>query len=153
LHDQPAAPGTLGKVILRTMSDLPRPTLRKNVKLLIRIWMAYLRVVRLSRRPLPEQIEVLQRRSTGRSPEVTPEKLSRAIHRGLRLGPIAPRCLPKALVMFEILRGQGDAAELVIGLPRLASSHEAHAWVELHAVDVGPPPGRAGHDELARYPS
>ena len=81
-----------------------------------------------------------------------PDRLGRAIHRGLRLGPFAPRCLPKAMVMYEILKEQGEAPELVIGLPDQARSHEAHAWVELDLVDVGPPPGRAGHDELVRYP-
>ncbi len=56
------------------------------------------------------------------------------------------------MVMYEILKEQGEAPELVIGLPDQARSHEAHAWVELALVDVGPPPGRAGHDELVRYP-
>jgi hypothetical protein len=55
------------------------------------------------------------------------------------------------MVMFEILKEQGEAPELVIGLPDQASSHEAHAWVELDSIDVGPPPGRAGHDEMVRY--
>jgi len=136
----------------RTMSEIQQPSLVNNVRLLTRVWISYLRVVLMSRRPLPDQVRALQARSIRRSHVVTPQKLGRAIHRGLRVGPIAPRCLPKALVMFEILREQGDAPILVIGLPKQASSHEAHAWVELHSVDVGPPPGRAGHDELARYP-
>jgi hypothetical protein len=53
--------------------------------------------------------------------------------------------------MYEILHQQGAAPELVIGLPNEARSHEAHAWIELDSVDVGPPPGRTGHDELVRY--
>ena len=41
--------------------------------------------------------------------------------------------------------------ELVIGLPREPKDKDAHAWVELHGMDVGPPPGRGLHEELARY--
>ena len=40
--------------------------------------------------------------------------------------------------------------ELVIGLPEQAKDERAHAWVELEGRDVGPPPGRAGHLEMAR---
>jgi hypothetical protein len=28
---------------------------------------------------------------------------------------------------------------------------EAHAWVELGGLDLGPAPGRNGHEELARF--
>jgi hypothetical protein len=56
-----------------------------------------------------------------------------------------------ALVLFRLLREQGDAAELVIGLPENPGGKDAHAWVELEGVDVGPPPGRSGHDEMARF--
>jgi hypothetical protein len=122
-----------------------------KVRLLARIWMSYLRVVIRSRRPLPEQVRALGANPVRPARPVAPDRLGRAIHRGLRLGPITPRCLPKALVLYEILREQGQAPELVIGLPNKASSHEAHAWVELNLVDVGPPPGRAGHEEMVRY--
>jgi hypothetical protein len=40
---------------------------------------------------------------------------------------------------------------LVIGLPREAITKDAHAWVELDGTDVGPPPGRAGHEPMARF--
>jgi hypothetical protein len=56
-----------------------------------------------------------------------------------------------ALVLYRLLRAQGDRAELVIGLPSDARTKDAHAWVELDGVDVGPPPGRSGHLELTRY--
>jgi len=133
------------------MTGKQRLSLLNKVGLLTRIWVSYLRVVLMSRRPLPEQVKVLRARPMRRSRPVRPDRLGRAIHRGLRVGSIAPRCLPKALVMFEILHEQGAAPELVIGLPKQPSSHEAHAWVELNSVDVGPPPGRSGYEELARY--
>jgi hypothetical protein len=53
--------------------------------------------------------------------------------------------------MFRILREQGDEPVLVIGLPEDAENHIAHAWIELGGRDVGPPPGRGDHQELARY--
>jgi hypothetical protein len=133
------------------MTETQRRSLPDKIRLLTRIWVSYLRVVLMSRRPLPDQVRVLQARKVRPSRPVAPQRLGRAIHRGLRVGPIAPRCLPKALVMFEILHEQGAAPELVIGLPMEPRSHEAHAWVELDSVDVGPPPGRSGHDVLARY--
>jgi hypothetical protein len=133
------------------MTQKQRLSLLNKVSLLARIWVAYSRIVLMSRRPLPDQLKALQVRPARSPRPVAPGQLARAIHRGLRVGPIAPRCLPKALVMFEILREQGDAPELVIGLPVEPRDHAAHAWVELDSVDVGPPPGRAGHDELVRY--
>jgi hypothetical protein len=81
----------------------------------------------------------------------TPARLSRAVHRTLGVSPDDPTCLVRSLVLFRLLREQGDEAELVIGLPERPASQEAHAWVELNDLDVGPPPGRAGHSEMARF--
>jgi hypothetical protein len=79
-------------------------------------------------------------------------QLHRAVDQALRWGPIRPRCLVRAAVLFDLLRAQGDGAELVIGLDTEPTSKDAHAWVELDGVDVGPPPGRGDHTELVRYP-
>ena len=133
-------------------SQKRRLSIVAKIGLFIRIWMSYLRVVLMARKPLPDQVKALQARSVRSAHPIAPSTLGRAIHRGLRVGPITPRCLPKALIMFEILHEQGAAPELVIGLPKQPSGHEAHAWVELDSVDVGPPPGQSGHEELARYP-
>jgi hypothetical protein len=54
-------------------------------------------------------------------------------------------------VLYRLLRSRGEPAELVIGLPREPKDKDAHAWVELDGRDVGPPPGKAGHEQLARY--
>jgi len=77
--------------------------------------------------------------------------LSGAVDRSLRLGPFRTRCLFGALVLYRLLREQGDPAELVIGLPEEARDQAAHAWVELGGFDLGPPPGRGTHTELARF--
>ncbi len=79
------------------------------------------------------------------------DMLSRAVDRSLHFGRIRPRCLTSSLVLYTLLHEQGDSAELVIGLPPDAKDHAAHAWVEIDGVDVGPPPGRGRHVELARF--
>jgi hypothetical protein len=81
----------------------------------------------------------------------SPERLSRAVDRTLRMMPHDPTCLVRSLVLFRLMREQGDKAVLVIGLPEEPTTHEAHAWVELEQEVVGPPPGRAGHLEMARF--
>lgn len=84
-------------------------------------------------------------------PAARPERLGRWVTRLLALGPWRARCLHTSFVLFAMLRGRGDAAELVIGLPDRPETKDAHAWVELDGRDVGPPPGRGRHVELARY--
>lgn len=99
---------------------------------------------------LPDVVTRLGRVSRSRRP-VPPVKLGRGVFRALRLGPLHPRCLSNALVLYRLLREQGEQAEIVIGLPTEARSTDAHAWVEIDGVDVGPPPGRGAHQELARF--
>jgi hypothetical protein len=105
----------------------------------------------LRRDPLPAAVERLRAESPTDLVSVHPVRLGRIVRRVLRLGPIKPRCLTASLVLYQLLRGQGEQAQLVIGLPRTPVDKRAHAWVEIEGVDVGPPPGRAGHVELARY--
>ena len=106
---------------------------------------------RLRRDPLPRVVESFAGRDLRGLPRVDARRLSRIVHGTLHVGPLRPRCLVNALVLFRLLRAQGDSAELVIGLPHDPRDHEAHAWVELERVDVGPPPGKGSHEELARY--
>ena len=106
---------------------------------------------RLRRDPLPRVVESFAGRDRGGTSRVEARRLSRIVYGTLRLGPLRPRCLVNALVLFRLLRAQGDEAELVIGLPHDARDHEAHAWVEVERIDVGPPPGKGSHQELARY--
>jgi hypothetical protein len=123
-----------------------------KVRIAARVWLRFALVrLRVGREPLPAFVSRLGA-AIGAAPRTphTPATLSRAVDRSLRLGRRRPRCLIKSLVLFSLLREQGDAAELVIGLPHGASDHRAHAWVEVAGRDVGPPPGRAGHREIAR---
>lgn len=96
-------------------------------------------------------VKRLRRPPLARIPPLSPRRLGRIVTRVLRLGPYRPRCLVLSLVLFRLLRRQGTEAELVIGLAPEARSHEAHAWVEVDAEEVGPPPGRMGHEAMARY--
>jgi transglutaminase superfamily protein len=129
------------------------PPLSRRAKagLALRIWALYPRVlVGLRREQLPAFVARLGATGRRRAPHA-PDRLARAVDRSLRLGSRQPRCLVGALVLYRLLREQGDEPELVIGLPQTPADKDAHAWVELAGVDVGPPPGRGTHEELARF--
>jgi hypothetical protein len=122
-----------------------------RIRLLWRVWMAALRVqLTLRRHRLPEAVVLLGGSSS--QPPLPPALLSRAVSRGLRIGPWQPRCLVRSLVLYQLLRAQGDPAELVIGLTERPESPDAHAWIELAGREIGPWPGRGQHLEMARYP-
>jgi hypothetical protein len=127
---------------------LPLPA---KARLAARIWFSFLAVrVRLRREPLPAIVARLGKVERPSRPH-SPARLSRAVDKSLRLGPRRPTCLVSALVLFRLLREQGEAAELVIGLPSDATNEAAHAWVEINGADIGPPPGRGNHSALARF--
>lgn len=124
-----------------------------KVGLAIRVWLTFGWIVVAGRRhPLPELVRRLDRPAVRPVRPLQPSRLSRINYRLLRLGPYRPRCLHRALVHFRLLRLQGGTPELVIGLGDRSTTPDAHAWVELDGVDVGPPPGRSEHRVLARYP-
>jgi hypothetical protein len=108
--------------------------------------------VRVHREPLPQLVDRLAGQRRRPPAPQSPPRLSRAVDRCLRFGRRRPTCLVSALVLFRLLRARGEPATLVVGLPSQPASKDAHAWVELDRVDVGPPPGRNQHLEIARYP-
>lgn len=117
----------------------------------LRAW-RWLAVISLAvrRRPLPELAERLARVGTPHSP-LPPVRLGRGVARSLRVGPLRPRCLLTSLVLYRLLREQGDPAQLVIGLPPSPRGTHAHAWVEVDGEVVSAAPGRGQHRELVRY--
>jgi hypothetical protein len=130
---------------------MPSLPTQDKVKLALRVWRTYVRVRRrLRSTDLPTAVSRLgaAHPTVRRYP---PGNLSRAVDRALAPIPGDPTCLVRSLVLFRLLREQGDAAEVVIGLPEKPTSQAAHAWVELAGRDVGPPPGRAGHSQMVRY--
>jgi hypothetical protein len=126
-------------------------SLLAKVALLWRVWAVAAQVrMALWRRPLPEVVSSLA--AANDRARVPTSLLSRAVSRGLRIGPIQPRCLIRSLVLYRLLRAQGDDAQLIIGMRDQTVSTDAHAWVELAGRDVGPLPGGKGYRELSRYP-
>jgi hypothetical protein len=117
-----------------------------------RIWCRFILVrVLLQREPLPDVIRRFGcplRRDRRR---LSPRLLSRAVDRTLHVGSRRATCLESSLVLFRLLREQGDPGEVVIGLPGVATNKDAHAWVEVDDVDIGPPPGRGTHEPMARF--
>jgi hypothetical protein len=107
--------------------------------------------VRTGREPLPKLAARIGDVGPARGDRIPPRQLAWAVDRTLHLGRRRPRCIFNALVLYRLLREQGDAAELVIGLPKNPADKAAHAWVELDGVDVGPPPGQNGHEQMARF--
>jgi hypothetical protein len=122
-----------------------------RARLALDVWRHWLTVaVALRAAPLPAAVARLGDVPPGTTTHAPP-RLARAVHRVLPPQPLGPRCLIRALVLYRLLRAQGEQPQLVIGLPPAPTGTQAHAWVELDGADVGPPPGRAGHAELARY--
>ena len=141
------------------MRDAPPPrepsrlTPPAKLALALRVWLSFARVrAGVRRTPLPDYVVRLGRSRRRPPRRRAPQLLSLAVHRTLSLGPGRPSCLIRSLVLFDLLRSQGDPAELVIGLPLTPVDKDAHAWVEVDGRDVGPPPGRDGHEPLARFP-
>ncbi|MGH8874562.1 MAG: lasso peptide biosynthesis B2 protein [Acidimicrobiia bacterium] len=126
-----------------------------KVRLAVRVWCWFLVVhLELRRRPLPQLVSRLDAAPPRPLPDsLPPIGLGRVVVRALTLGVWRPRCLITALVAFRLLREAGHPANLVIGLPAEAENEDAHAWVEIGGVDVGPPPGKGLHQELVRYPA
>lgn len=139
----------------RTRKDTGRQNLRlaSKVALTGRIWLVFFIVsIGVRRRPLPQFVQRLSKSGRESRLNIHPQRLGRIVHRVLGVGSLRPRCLILALVLFKLLRSEGVPAEIVIGLPERPKDKNAHAWIEVDGVDVGPPPGRAGHEELVRYP-
>lgn len=102
-------------------------------------------------RSLPRVVATLADSSGGSRLGLGPVQVGRIVTTTLTIGRRRPRCLIAALVAFRLCRVEGHPVELVIGLPKHPTDKDAHAWLEMAGADVGPPPGRLGHVELARY--
>ena len=134
------------------MSSEAPLSLPVKLQLALRIGIRFA-VIQLSlrRQPLPDLVARLARPARRAPRRHPPARLSRAVDRALRVGGRQPTCLVNSLVLFRLLREQGDEPQLVIGLPEDGRNRIAHAWVELDGRDVGPAPGRGAHEPLARF--
>lgn len=134
---------------MTSQSSLP---LHRRVALAVRVVRCYAQVRRrLSREPLPSLAASFGEVQVRPGEPIPARQLAWAVDRTLRIGSHRPRCIFNALVLYRLLREQGDPAVLVVGLRPDAITKDAHAWVELDGADVGPPPGRAGHEPMARF--
>ena len=124
-----------------------------KVWLLCRTWYWFVAVHLLLRvDTLPHVVERLRPSKIERPvSQINPRRLGRIVARALRIRGKQARCLIGALVLYRLLLEEGMTPELVIGLPADARDHLAHAWIEIDRIDVGPPPGRFGHTDIARY--
>ncbi|MGA7579018.1 MAG: lasso peptide biosynthesis B2 protein [Desulfobaccales bacterium] len=59
---------------------------------------------------------------------------ARLVQAAVRYGLFRPSCLPQSLVLWWLLRRQGLAGELRIGVKPDPGRLEAHAWVEFQGV-------------------
>ena len=73
---------------------------------------------RLSREPLPALAASFGAVPVRSGEPIPARQLGWAIDRTLRIGSRRPRCIFNALVLYRLLREQGDPAVLVVGLPR-----------------------------------
>lgn len=122
-----------------------------KARIALMTWTVLARVfVMVKARPLPVVVERLSRPGDT-SIDIDPIVLGRYVHKALSTPLGVPRCLYLALVHFRLLIRTGHRPELIIGLPDRADSPEAHAWIEIDSIDVGPPPGRSDSVEMARY--
>jgi hypothetical protein len=130
------------------VSAVPAPA--RRIAWLLQVWLELPRALAAVRRgPLPAAVgPVLGKLSLAEADAVW---LGRLVTRRLHVAAWRPRCLLNALVLARLLRRNGLPAHLVIGLRPDAATKDAHAWVELDGWDIGPPPGRIGHVEMARY--
>jgi hypothetical protein len=55
-------------------------------------------------------------------------------------GPFRAKCLPRAIVLWSMLRHDGVAAELRLGVRHGDRGFEAHAWVEVGGLPLDEQP-------------
>jgi hypothetical protein len=135
------------------MRSTTRPlSLPEKAAIFVQAWYWFVLVnVLLRIYALPRLVERLRTAPRLQSDELAPARLGRIVGKALRVRGRSPRCLIGALVLYRLLHERGHPGDLVIGLPEDAHDVIAHAWIEVDGVDVGPPPGRGHHLELARY--
>jgi len=62
--------------------------------------------------------------------------ITRLVNVAARRGPYQASCLPHSLALWWLLRRQGIAGDLRIGVRKQANHLEAHAWVEFRGIPL-----------------
>ena len=116
----------LPRTMDRSVREAPQDVGGSKLRLALRTWFHFLRtVVEARRHALPEVVAELETVTDGSRLHVDPRRLGRIVAQVLRIGPWRPRCLYTSLVLFRLLREQGDRPVLVIGLPKNATGTRA----------------------------
>jgi hypothetical protein len=98
-------------------------------------------------------VESVPRRGTTITPPVSPERLAYHVDRLLSSAPGVWRrtCLRRAAVLAALLRREGRAAEVVIGVRRAPDGGvEAHAWLRCDGTEPFLEGGDVGSFETLR---
>lgn len=109
-----------------------------------RLWGAQLRI------KLKQQTWIVSKVSTGTLPEyaessIEPHKLAyfEEMHESVRLAARChfgqTACLPRSIVLADLLQKQGHNALVKLGVSKKAGQFASHAWVEVDGVMIGEP--------------
>ncbi|MGH9677468.1 MAG: lasso peptide biosynthesis B2 protein [Candidatus Acidiferrum sp.] len=77
----------------------------------------------------------------GQHAELASRMVRAAVHHGLG----NPSCLEESLALWWLLKGQGIASRLRIGVRKESEKVEAHAWVEFDGAALNEPEARHHH--------
>jgi hypothetical protein len=89
---------------------------------------------------LARKLTVVPSRPTGR---VADSSLAAQIHESVRLASrlhfLDAECLPRSIVLTEMLIARGIQASVVIGVSKKGGQFSSHAWVEVDGIMVAEP--------------
>ena len=66
---------------------------------------------------------------------------ARMVNAAARYSPMPATCLPKSIVLQQLLRREGIETALRIGVRKAGAALDGHAWLEYRGVPVADPPG------------
>lgn len=68
-------------------------------------------------------------------------KVANNVHESIRLAsrllPFSCECVPRSIVLRDMLREKGITAQIIIGVNKANLSLQSHAWVEVHDRVIG----------------
>jgi hypothetical protein len=117
---------------------LSRRERRLLVQALIRLPVAAIRV-RLDSATLLRLQPTSAAGLAGDEPAVIREA-ARMVNAAARYAPMSATCLPKSIVLQQLLRREGIETTLRIGVRKAGASLDGHAWLEYRGVPVADPP-------------
>lgn len=118
---------------------------RLLVQALIRLPVAALRVrldggMVLRRQPSIHPTTQSPRRGDAGDEAAVIRDAARMVDAAARYTPMSATCLPKSLVLQQLLRREGIETALRIGVRKAGAALDGHAWLEYRGVPVADPP-------------